>query len=565
VLNNAHIDASASERSALTTAHTSQLSDRSLRFRSAAWLAYGVFALIYVGALLAPVQGLARFLTLEVIYTAPIALTVILGAMAARASSGVERGFWVFVSTANATLVGCELLLVWWVLAISSNGPPRVSWPFHLLHLIAAGCFLGLVLSMSRLQEDQAASRLRIGLDITAFAGLAYIALLQVYARPVMGQAPVSAVLLGAAYPLTGFLLIFGTLALVVGFKFVKWRSWEMLVAVSLAVYALAIAMWPAWYVTASDTSRNLTRGALDLVQLTGHYLLLMAAVYRLSEPTRGRLRPLPLPNVARNPWLGAVLPVGSLAAIVALLAAALSMPQGTDWSLVYGVLAVVLVSLMIGRSVLLTLEHSALFHRSVTDPLTGLFNHRYLHDHLQDEVQRAQLYGDELSLIVIDVDDFGLYNSVHGHLSGDLLLSQLGTKLREACGTARVCTRLGGDEFAIMAPETDLNSARLLAQRVLDVIGIECGDEPGALSASAGVAAFPEHAASANGLLRAADEALLQAKQTGKGRVVPFDSAGVQRLKEQARVGHTGGKPALFADDGPVAVTQSGEASAPI
>lgn len=524
---NFHIDASAYERSALTAAQASHLSGRSLRFRSAAWLAYGVLALVYVGALLAPVQGLARFLTLEVIYTAPIALTVVLGALAARASSGVERRFWLFVSTANATLVACELLLVWWVLVISANGPPRVSWPFHLLHLVAAGCFLGLVFSMSRLQEDQAASRLRIGFDITAFAVLAYIALLQVYARPVMGPAPVSAVLLGAAYPLTGFLLIFGTLALVVGFKFVKWRSWEMLVAVSLAVYALAIFIWPAWYVTASDTSRNLTRGALDLVQLTGHYLLLMAAVYRLSEPTQGRLRPLPLPKVARNPWLGAVLPVASLVAIVALLAASLSPQQGTDWAVVHGVLGVILVSLMIGRSVLLTLEHSALFHRSVTDPLTGLFNHRYLHDHLHEEVQRAQLYGDDLSLVVINVDDFGIYNSVHGHLSGDLLLSQLGSKLREVCGSKLICARPGGDEFAIIAPEMDLNSARLLAQRVLDVIGIECGDEPGSLSASAGVAAFPEHAASASGLFRSADEALRRAKQAGKARVVPCDPVG--------------------------------------
>lgn len=534
---NVHVSVSASTRQSASSAQTGEVSAAGKRLRIGAWFAYGVLAIVYLGALLSPVRGLARFLTLEVIYTTPIALTVVLGAIAAKASSGAERRFWVFMSAANATLVACELLLVWWVLALDAQGPPRVSWPFHALHVVAALCFLGLVLSMSRLQDNQAASRWRIGLDIAAFAILAYIISLEFYARAIMGGAPVSAVLVGAGYPLVAFLLLFGTLGNVVGFKFVKWRSWEMLVAVSLAVYAVAISLWPAWYVTATDTSRNLTRGTLDMVQLTGHYLLLMAAVYRLTESTDWHLRPLPMPSAARNPWLGTVLPSASLLAIVVLLWTALSADASSAWASVHGALAVVLVSLMIGRSVLLTLEHGALFHRSVTDPLTGLFNHRYFHDHLHSEIQRSRRYDDELSVVVLDIDDFGGYNAVHGHLAGDRLLADLGAKLKEACGSSLICARLGGDEFGIIAPETDLTTARLLAQRILDVVGIECGNTPGTLSASAGVATYPEHASSSTELLRLADGALFRAKETGKARVVPFDAINVPDLSARERI----------------------------
>lgn len=507
------------------------------RWRTIAWLAFGVVALVYAGALLYPMQGMARFFALEVVYTTPVSVSIALSLLAARISVGVERRFWMLLAAANATLVVCELLLVWWVLTISAQGPPRVSWPFQALHLFAAACFIGLVLSMSRIQDADASSRVRIALDLVALSIVVYVALLELYARPVMGNAPVSAVLVGAAYPLAGFMLLFGTLSNVVGFKFVKWRSWEMLVAVSIGVYAVAVSMWPAWYVTVTDTSRNLTRGALDLIQLTGHYLLLMAAVYRLSESSEWHLRPLPLPAGARRPWLTVVLPGLSLIAIPSLLYAALSQHGANGWFTAYATLATILIAAVFARSLVLTLEHGALFHSSVTDPLTGLYNHRFFHDRLNVELSRARRYGDELSVIVIDVDDFGGYNTAFGHMAGDVLLSGLGAKLLRTCAPPVICARLGGDEFGVIVPEADVTQARLIAQRIVDIVGIECGDTPGTLSASAGVASYPEHSSTAAELVRLADGALFHAKETGKARVVPFEASAVPDLSAKERI----------------------------
>jgi len=500
-------------------------------------MAYGVVALVYAAVLLSPVHGMARFLALELIYTTPIAISIVLSTLAARISIGVERRFWIFVGIANFTLVLCEVLLVWWVVAVSAQGPPRIAWPFQALHLVAASCFVGVVLSMSRLQDGDGSTRVRVGLDMLALATVVFLAMLELYARPVMVGAPVSAVLVGAAYLLIGFMLLFGTLSNVIGFKFVKWRSWEMLVALSIGVYAVAVFLWPAWYMTVTDTSRNLTRGALDLIQLTGHYLLLMAAVYRLSEPTEWQLRPLPLPAGARRTWLALVLPTLSLIAIPCLLYAALSRHGDGGWFTVYVALATVLITAVLLRSLLLTIEHGALFHRSVTDPLTGLYNHRFFHDRLQVELHRARRYGDELSVIVVDVDNFGEYNATYGHLAGDMLLASMGSKLVSACASPLICARLGGDEFGVIVPESDAIRARLIAQRVIDVVGIECGDTPGTLSASAGVATYPEHATDATELVRLADGALFHAKETGKARVVPYEAHRVPDLSAKERI----------------------------
>jgi diguanylate cyclase (GGDEF)-like protein/putative nucleotidyltransferase with HDIG domain len=168
---------------------------------------------------------------------------------------------------------------------------------------------------------------------------------------------------------------------------------------------------------------------------------------------------------------------------------------------------------------------------------LTGLYNHRFFHDRLRAELNRARRYGDELSVIVVDVDNFGEYNAAYGHLAGDMLLASMGSKLVSACGSPLICARLGGDEFGVIVPESDAIRARLIAQRVIDVVGIECGDTPGTLSASAGVATYPEHASDATELVRLADGALFHAKETGKARVVPYEPHRVPDLSAKERI----------------------------
>lgn len=510
-----------------------------LVFRGAAWTLYPLLASSYVAALLWAQPGMGRFSMLEAIYLLPIIGSVVLGAIAARGSSGAERRYWVLISVANALLGWCEVMLLWWLAFISPKGPAPVTWQFQAVHVVAAACFLVLMFSMTRLQSEAITTRIRAGLDIAAVALVVYAAIFVFYARPVMAGShpPISAVLVGSGYVLAAVMMMLGTLTNIVGFKMVKWRNWETLTAVAIAIYSVAIGLWPLWYTTVAGNTRNMERGLLDLIQFSGHFLLMTAAVYRLTEADTWYLRPLPLPAVARNRWHEGVMPALAVVGILALGSAALAERAHPGYFAVYGVLALLLVVVALGRSLLLALEHGKLFLQSVSDPLTGLFNHRYFHDQLGVELDRAIRYDEELAVVVFNIDDFGEFNACFGHLEGDRLLAGIGQRLGSLMVGGALAARLGGDEFGILLPRYGAREAAVFTQHVLDVIGVECGLVPGALSASAGVAAYPEHGDDAARLLHLAGGTLFHTKETGKGRVAVYDPDRVPDLSARERI----------------------------
>ena len=150
------------------------------------------------------------------------------------------------------------------------------------------------------------------------------------------------------------------------------------------------------------------------------------------------------------------------------------------------------------------------------TDPLTGLGNRRAFDDRLQQELDRARSGSTPLALCLIDIDDFKAINDAYGHAVGDVVLTEAGAQLRSS-GEA---FRLGGDEFALILPGCDADEARRVADAVVQRIvgGVYAGG--GALAASVGVAAYPEHAVAPNELVRLADRALYSSKELGKNRV---------------------------------------------
>jgi diguanylate cyclase (GGDEF)-like protein len=152
--------------------------------------------------------------------------------------------------------------------------------------------------------------------------------------------------------------------------------------------------------------------------------------------------------------------------------------------------------------------------HIAYHDSLTGLHNHRYFHEQLPHEFERAQRYDHRLSVIMLDMDHFKEVNDRYGHLMGDQLLTFLGRLISENIRASDIAARYGGDEFAVILPETDLNSAQATADKLRQVIsgrrdwggGLLVGV---ALDVSAGVAEYPTTAASSEDLLLQADRAL--------------------------------------------------------
>jgi diguanylate cyclase (GGDEF)-like protein len=152
----------------------------------------------------------------------------------------------------------------------------------------------------------------------------------------------------------------------------------------------------------------------------------------------------------------------------------------------------------------------------ALTDPLTGLGNHRHFHERLAGEVNRAAETGAPLALCFIDVDDFKRINDSYGHPMGDRVLSQLGARLR-ANGEA---FRLGGDEFALVLPACDGEQAFDIARAIVERLAELDLDISEGITVSAGVGAYPRHATDTEELIQVTDAALYWAKEHGKNQV---------------------------------------------
>ena len=165
----------------------------------------------------------------------------------------------------------------------------------------------------------------------------------------------------------------------------------------------------------------------------------------------------------------------------------------------------------------------------SRTDALTGLDNRRYLEERLGEAFEHARRLSEPFALLMVDLDHFKSVNDTYGHQAGDTILQQLAEVLR---GQAREIDRIGrygGEEFMLLLPGTTLHAAERLAERVRHAVEAHTFTFPGGTlhrTLSAGVAAWP-HArlATPDALVKAADDALYVAKETGRNRVVRFDS----------------------------------------
>ena len=174
-------------------------------------------------------------------------------------------------------------------------------------------------------------------------------------------------------------------------------------------------------------------------------------------------------------------------------------------------------------------LERSELFERSqelrkisITDPLTAPLNRRYFQERALEELDRSRRYGEPLSLVMIDVDDFKHYNDRHGHLAGDAVLKGVGSIIKSMVRNVDVVSRFGGEEFAVLSPSTGKARALQIAERVRQgvaeyIFSSEREQPGGDLTISAGTATFPGDAVDLEELINNADKALYQAKRSGK------------------------------------------------
>jgi diguanylate cyclase (GGDEF)-like protein len=160
----------------------------------------------------------------------------------------------------------------------------------------------------------------------------------------------------------------------------------------------------------------------------------------------------------------------------------------------------------------------------SMRDPLTGLYNRRYLEETIDRELPRARRLNQSVGVIVLDIDHFKLLNDTYGHDAGDIVLAKTGELLRSASRKGDIACRFGGEEFAIVLPGATLAIARTRAEDIRSTVEAMRfhfeGETIGPLTVSAGVAAMPPHAQDWGFVMHQADRALYTAKQAGRNKV---------------------------------------------
>ncbi len=189
-------------------------------------------------------------------------------------------------------------------------------------------------------------------------------------------------------------------------------------------------------------------------------------------------------------------------------------------------------LAVTVGESIKLCLSNlrlrDELRHQAIHDPLTGLFNRRYLDETLPRELNRALRLNAPLCVVMLDIDGFKQFNDSFGHGSGDSLLREFGRVLRKHLRKSDISCRYGGDEFFLVMPDSSIEDTQLRVEEIRTFLKeIQqlhySGQELDIITLSAGIAHMPDHGTTEIELLRAADEAMYTAKQAGRDQIMVY------------------------------------------
>ncbi|MGQ9800855.1 MAG: diguanylate cyclase [Candidatus Saccharicenans sp.] len=276
--------------------------------------------------------------------------------------------------------------------------------------------------------------------------------------------------------------------------------------------------------------SWNLNHPVEELINLEDCWAIRKASIYLVtdpeSQPVCPHLRMSKTPGMASS-----CLPINSFGATLGLLVIVSGQAASTN-----GANSIYRQGLDSKKQLMITFAQRAsmalanirlresLKEQSIRDPLTGLYNRRYLEETVQREFIRAKRAGQTVSVIMLDIDHFKKFNDTYSHEAGDLVLQKVAQVIQKAVRAEDCVCRYGGEEFTIIMPGLELAKASSRAGLILNLVRHLEINYNGAvlknLTVSAGVASYPEHGQNWSEVIQAADEALLQAKKNGRNRI---------------------------------------------
>jgi len=493
-----------------------------------------VLAILYVQASRFPASA-TRLVVGDLGYLGLIAAVTVLSLVAVVRSPRPERRLWQSVAVLYIVLLVCEILWLW-IIVTTGSVPPPVTMEFFVLNSIAAVLYLGVVALLTPMGASHRLVRARQMLDVLSFGVVVYAMMFFLSVEPLFSGVSASTpgdALAGAAFPTWGVLMVAGLVwpLLTSGAGLLR-SAWQRLLMAALLVYALAVGAWPLWFAWVMGPNATGDQVVLEIMQQLSHYLMVLALMLRLTRPNDGWTPPRESGTPRIPARAASYLMVGFvMVAMPVMIALAISAPERSVTRGVLGATATILALLTVARTVLTAVESGRLFRRSMTDPLTGLSNHRHFHEHLRSSLDFAARFDGSLAVVALDLDGFDQVNSRHGHPVGDEILRQVGSALRDACGDRGVVCRVGGDEFAAVLPDADAETALKVALRARRALADVVTPDGVPMTASSGVAVFPTHGDDAEALLRLADGAAYWVKRHGKDHALVYNPAVVTEM----------------------------------
>jgi len=493
--------------------------------RGSGWAVFGLLALAWLAiSLLELPSPIEVAVSSTLVYLLPMLLTAVSAAAMVLNTHGAEHRFWGLLAAASGLLVLTEAYWTWYVVTIDPRGP-QLPAPFEALQALAALLFISMFVSMTTFGRAHLVTKIRVYLDALAAMIVLGVGAYLYWTLPLIGSLPGGGwevATIAAAYPVLGAVLLTMSVVIFMGWKAERWRSWERLIAIALSLYGIGLCAFPVWYAQLLTAADPLEQSWYSLVLGFGYYLLFMSIIYRVTTGRASTVEPWPVPR-PRLRWLPVVYPVVIALALPLLGWAALTQggpPSGPP--IVFGAFA--LAAVLIAHSWLSAIERS--YHRemAITDPVSGAFNHRFLHESLADDLLRAATARQEIAVVVLDIDDFKGINNAHGHEAGDELLRTVAETIQSCLGQVARVFRFGSDEFVAVVPGVDADRALELVRTTHTRVahGITLAGTP--VSLSSGIAMFPAHGDDGEQLLLRALGAQQLAKVADADDVIVYD-----------------------------------------
>jgi len=504
------------------------------------WLSYLVFAGVYLSFHFMPISSKVKVAAVDAAYLIPPALAIIGLSLAAIKVERGEKRFWLYLALANVLFFAGEVFWIYHevVLNIEPPLPSIADYSFWIGYIFF---FLALI-SMARFSKTKALTKVRYFLDLAVVMISAFIIIFFFILRPIYMMYPATQFFQKAvnlSYPVLDSGIIFGILINLTIYKSSQRKNSKFLIALGLLFYAVGDLAFNYFSIAEIYSPENLLSNILDLSWLFGYFLFFMAAIYRLmkdEEPKEPKLWQFKAKSDSLSlKDLG--IPALILVTIPFLMYMARFQSHNVFDYWAFVITATLLSMITALRAAIVIAENKQLFSHSMTDHITGLFNLRFFHEQLPLELDRAKRYSEQLSLAVIDIDDFRQINAVYGHDRGDKILAEVGEAIKATCRSSDTVYRIGEDSYTLIMPQADSVAAFKTATRIQKEVSAVRGLEEKPLSVSIGIAIFPDHAVDKDKLVKKAQGALYWIKFQTKNHILVYNEEVVKVLDAEEQI----------------------------